>query len=296
MRQRVGRFTIDLPEEQIEEYFATARVRYNIMLRRNEGMLPPWTVDVAFSKYRFCNVFREDDRVTRFIKNSIREPMRESPHVLTAMVASRFFNREETLLRLVKAGFFPRWNSQEACEVLKDVRPVTGAAYMIKTPTGLDKLHGVCAVVDMSVKPGLEIMTRITPGQTTLQEVWEKVRMLPFLGDFLAYEIVTDLRHTAWLDQAPDIFTWAVPGPGAVKGLAWLAHKDFEAIRYGTQQTRDAALDAMRRLRIFSRVNALWPREWPRWEMREVEHWLCEYAKWVRVRYLGQRMKRLFRV
>jgi hypothetical protein len=167
---------------------------------------------------------------------------------------------------------------------------------MIKTPTGLKKLEGVCAVVDMADKQAAEIMTRITPGKTTLEEVWQRVKMLPFLADFMAYEIVTDLRHTAWLDQAPDIFTWAVPGPGAVKGLAWLAHKDFEAIRYGTQQTRDAALDAMRRLRIFSRVNALWPREWPRWEMREVEHWLCEYAKWVRVRYLGQRMKRLFRV
>ncbi len=296
MRQRVGRFTIDLPEEQIEEYFATARVRYNIMLRRNEGMLPPWTVDVAFSKYRFCNVFREDDRVTKLVRLHVREPLRKSTRVLTALVAARFFNREETIVKLADADLFVHWDSRRACEILKDVRPVVGSAYMITTPTGLKKLEGVCAVVDMSVKPGLEIMTRITPGQTTLQEVWEKVRMLPFLGDFLAYEIVTDLRHTAWLDQAPDIFTWAVPGPGAVKGLAWLAHKDFEAVRYGTQQTRDAALDAMRRLRIFSRVNALWPREWPRWEMREVEHWLCEYAKWVRVRYLGQRMKRLFRV
>ena len=287
---------IELPEAQIEEYFTTARTRYNIMLRRNEGKPGPWVSDPAFNTYRFCNVFREDDRVTKVVHEHVREPLSRSTRVLTGLVAARFFNRESSLLALAEAGVLTQWDTRKACEVLKGVRPVTGAAYMIKTPTGLPKLEGVCAVVDMADKQAAEIMTRITPGRTTLEEVWQRVRMLPFLGDFLAYEIVTDLRHTAWLDMAPDIMTWAVPGPGAVKGLAWLGHKDFEAVRYGSQQTRDAALDAMRRLVVYSTVHALWPREWPRWEMREAEHWLCEYAKWVRVHYLGQRMKRRFSV
>jgi len=285
---------IELPESQIEEYFATARERYNIMLRRNEGKPGPWVVDPIFNKYRFCNVFREDDRVTKLVKEHVRDPLTKSTRVLTALVAARFFNREGSILPLAEAGLFAQWDSRKACEVLKGVKPVTGAAYMIKTPTGLPKLEGVCAVVDMSMKPGLEIMTRITPGKTTLQEVWQKIKMLPFLADFLAYEIVTDLRHTAWLNMAPDIGTWAVPGPGAVRGLAWLGHKDFGAIRYGAQKTRDAALDAMRRLLVYSTVPALWPREWPRWEMREVEHWLCEYAKWVRGTYLHERLKRRY--
>lgn len=285
---------VELPEAQIEEYFATARERYKIMLRRNQGCQRPWTDDPVFGKYRFCNVFREDDRVTKLVKEHVRDPLSKSTRVLTAMVACRFFNREDSIRPLVEAGVMAQWDSKRACKILKDMKPVTGAAYMIKTPTGLPKLEGVCAVVDMSVKPGLDIMTRIIPGQTTLKEVWEQVKMLPFLADFLAYEIVTDLRHTSWLDMAPDIRTWAVPGPGATKGLSWLGHKSFEAIRYGTQQTREAALDAMRRLLVYSTVPELWPREWPRWEMREVEHWLCEYAKWVRGTYLHKRLRRRY--
>ena len=36
-----------------------------------------------------------------------------------------------------------------------------------------------------------------------------------------------------------------------------------------------------------SRSSKFWPQEWPAWEMREVEHTLCEFDKFERVR-LGE--------
>jgi hypothetical protein len=49
---------------------------------------------------------------------------------------------------------------------------------------------------------------------------------------------------------------------------------------------------------LFLRTRAddqdLWPTDWPRWEMREVEHWLCEYDKWCRVMKDKKRMKRRY--
>jgi hypothetical protein len=48
------------------------------------------------------------------------------------------------------------------------------------------------------------------------------------LGPFLAYEIVTDLRFTALLENAPDIMTWANPGPGAKRGITRLLDEHTE--------------------------------------------------------------------
>ena len=52
-----------------------------------------------------------------------------------------------------------------------------------------------------------------------LEKTWKNY--LPYAGfsGFMAYEVVTDLRHTKYLKNADDINTWANAGPGAVRGL-----------------------------------------------------------------------------
>ncbi|GAF76676.1 unnamed protein product [marine sediment metagenome] len=42
-------------------------------------------------------------------------------------------------------------------------------------------------------------------------------------------------------------------------------------------------------------VNSNWPDDWPLWEMREVEHTLCEFDKYERVRLGEGTPKQLFR-
>src|SRR5262249_26560113 len=50
----------------------------------------------------------------------------------------------------------------------------------------------------------------------------------PEWGGFLAYEAVTDWRHTRYLCNAPDIRTWANAGPGASVGICRLMGVDLE--------------------------------------------------------------------
>jgi hypothetical protein len=85
----------------------------------------------------------------------------------------------------------------------------------------------------------------------------------------MTYEIACDLRHTKLLQRANDIMTWAHFGPGGAKGLARVAGKD-------------AGLDGARELLKLSLNKKYWPREWPKWEMREVEHTCCEFEKYSR--------------
>jgi len=47
-------------------------------------------------------------------------------------------------------------------------------------------------------------------------------------GPFISYEVVSDLRHTRYLENAPDIMTWANPGPGAKRGLNRLMNRELK--------------------------------------------------------------------
>ena len=62
-------------------YFRTARERYTMKLRREDTtgryIGPPWSDDPVLANHRFCNVFREDDRATVWLREHIRDPMRD---------------------------------------------------------------------------------------------------------------------------------------------------------------------------------------------------------------------------
>ena len=283
----------EMKEEQIEEYFASARERYSIMLRRRGKDDKPWTEDPVFQNWRFCNVFREDDKVTEWIRLNVREPLVGSPQIITAMAACRIFNRLSTLEKLKKADLFFDWDGEYAREILLDVRPIVGAAYVVKTPDGKNKLDGCIEMITAFDRDAIDVFTRLGAGADplTLEAAWEAIQMFPCIGRFMAYEIVSDLRHTHVLEDAPDVNTWACPGPGCCRGLSYLVAQDLTTVPYGGKVKRDAAIRAMQLLLLHSRVPGLWPVGWPRWEMREVEHWLCEYAKYAKVAHLGQTMK-----
>ena len=53
----------------------------------------------------------------------------------------------------------------------------------------------------------------------TLEAAFDLLQDRPGIGPFVAYEVVSDLRWTRYLRDAPDIMTWASAGPGAVRGL-----------------------------------------------------------------------------
>ena len=93
----------------------------------------------------------------------------------------------------------------------------------------------------------------------------------------MSYELVTDLRHTYYLHDAEDIMTWANAGPGAMRGLNRIHGRDLD----DTSKKHDWCHE-MREL-----LNIAWMKYSLDFELREIEHSLCEFDKYERVR-LGQ--------
>lgn len=263
-----------------KDFFAYARKREGLRRRREIDLLPkPWTDDVILQNYRFCNVFREDDRVTRWFRENIREPLRHQPEVVFATICFRIFNRVRTGEILLRENLHMEWDPDKAHEALEFVHPVVTGAYIVKTPTGLDKLSGVIEILDPIWKDRYQL-ARDLQALGSLEEGWRRLCFYPWVGAFTAYEFITDLRHTDVCDEASDIMTWANPGPGAGRGLMRILGRP---LTNGGKPIKDVQ-PMMRELLEMSKNPDNWPRYWPAWEMREVEHTLCEFDKYERAR------------
>ncbi len=292
----------------VQRFFGYARERYTILLNREideervatgqRPIGPPWTNDPILRQYRFCNVFREDDRVTKWMREHITRPLgSDLERQYLAAVVFRWFNKIETgeLLLDLLLG---EWSTEEARARLRarvaERRTILGAAYMIKSPIGVNKVDGLLQCID-AVWRDTPVLAQAAHREQSLQRAHARLLPYPYLGPFMAYEMVTDMRHTPLLDRAEDIMSWASAGPGAARGLC----RAIEGLRIGDFSHSSPAhqremLELMRDLLIWSRDPHLWPAEWPAWEMRDVEHNLCEFDKYERARLGEGRPKQRF--
>lgn len=291
--------------ERAGDFFAFVRERYRIFLRRGEGQPWPWTEDPILRKYHFCNVFREDDKTTRWIRERITEEL-SGPALLGALLIARRINSIPSLEKLTAntdllhswPGSLPLW-AQEVRGLLKDQSPLTGRAYRVPTPNnrGLNKLEGLLWCFERDLPRTLKMQIEL-PRLNTLRRTAKRLQDLNHIGKFVAYEIATDLRHSL-LREAPDIMTWACVGPGAVRGIGQCYHGDADYYQVGTSRRpkpnpkyEATYLTMVRELLQMSQDPTHWPQEWPAWEMREVEHTLCEFDKYERARSSGGAVRR----
>ncbi len=275
---------------EINDFFKFANERQRIFLRKEKGLpREQWTTDPVLKEFSFCNIFREDDRTTKFFRDTVREPLRNSPDVLVATIAWRWFNRIETC-RLVSLDDWAWGDTSAMRSLLADVRPLVTGAYVIKTPNGMNKLEGILSCIERVKLEAPRLIEQLEQGMT-LQELHADLMLIPYLGPFMAYEIVTDLRHTYLLENAPDIDSWASAGPGCCRGAGWVNSGNPDEFSYGSRKSQTTVLKMMNTILWESVKHWDWP-DRP-WEMREVEHTLCEYDKYRRAQG-GQRLKRRY--
>jgi len=265
------------------EFFALAREREAIRRRRLTGAPPPWTTHTIFACWKFCNVNREHDKTTAWFREHVRSKLTGIAAVEATFIF-RWFNRIETG-EIIKDLLLTGWDTAEARRRLVGVKPCFTGAYIIKSPQGYSKLDGVLWTIDRARE---QLPAMVPAWGASLRAAWEDLRTLQYMGNFNSYEVVTDLRWTPVLSGAADINTWAAAGPGCARGLGWVHYGEPAHFNYNTDCGQRALLAHMRDLLALSREPAHWPAEYEPWEMREVEHWLCEAWKYVRCRDHGQ--------
>ena len=246
--------------------------RHSIYERRAEGQPYPWTEDPILNEYSFCNVYRELDRVTIWIRENWREPYADHPNLPFAMAMARQINWPDTLEEI---GFPEHWNPERIKAIMQGrmnrKEKVYTGAYMLTGTLGGTKVE---QTIDKILTPLYEMPPRII--NKSLEESWKRYLPYPGFSGFMAYEVVTDLRHTKHLENAEDIMTWANPGPGAKRGLNRIHGRPLNHT-----QPRRHFINEMKELLYLCNMAPL------PLEMRDIEHCLCEFDKYERVR-LGQ--------
>lgn len=233
------------------------REREAVRLRQAAGAPAPWTDDPIIAKYRFCNVRREDDRVTRWIARNIREPYAGNDNLWFMLAIARWINWPDTLAELKSAGFgaWPddtRFSLGRVADVLNRRRArkeklFTGAYTINAPPGGGSKIdHVVFDVLGELWRDRATLEATLLGGPDnwpTLQSVHKRLLTYPGWGAFMAYQVVVDLRFTDYLRNAADVESWAAAGPGTIRGLNRIANRRTD---FALDQSR--ALSEMREL------------------------------------------------
>ena len=98
--------------EAVKKLSVSSRLLYWIQERekvrqlKEAGAPKPWTDDEVLQRYRFCNVRRMDDKVSRWLFENWYQPNFDHPNMLLACALARFINLPASLEVI---GFPTQW-------------------------------------------------------------------------------------------------------------------------------------------------------------------------------------------
>lgn len=258
--------------------------RESIRLKKEAGEPPPWTDDVILQRYRFCNVRRADDKVSRWLLKNWYEPFFGHPNMLLAIALARFVNKPETL---EKIGFPEKWDAARIMRIMRKLKAkgetIFNAAYMVRGNDGQDKTESVVKfyVGGLRKKPPV-----IDP--TSMERTWERIECRYGFGSFMAGQVVADARWAItgkWADR----MTWAPLGPGSCRGLNRLY--GFAAkVTQKEEEFKGMLSDTIETLR-----ESLPQEISGRLEAHDYQNCLCEFSKFEKALWGEGRPKQLYR-
>ena len=255
-------------------YWITERER--IREKKAAGKPAPWSRNKTMQTVYFCNVHREDDKVTRWIRGFYSSFVFEKNFTANMMLA-RLVNKPESLADL---GYMRARFKHETFRAVAEARkPFWGNAYVVTTHgQKMSKIDYAIGVLQAAFAAKLDEELLYV---THLCKAHEILRQHEGFGSFMAAQVVADLKNTHGhaLADAPDWWTWSAPGPGSLRGLGWLFDR-----RVGVAQYDEFIALAWKRIQ--SRV--------PDMCMQDFQNCLCEYDKFMRVKSGTGRSKRKY--
>lgn len=268
---------------EVENLVYWINERERIRQKKEAGLPRPWSDDPVFNSVYFCNVRRENDKVTKWIRD-FYSPYVEHPMFEYNIILSRFVNWPATLNLI---GFMEEHNREYLFDCFaqaeKEQSKVWGGAYIITThglPMGkaqylIDRvLNGAWQALGATPTRG-----RYPTSGPLLAARHGQLMCLEGLGSFLAAQAIADLKNTYEhpLQEAPDWWTWCAPGPGSLRGIKWALGRSVIPTRF---------------LYEASILHDSMEYDIPRICMQDFQNCLCEFDKYMRVKTNSGRSKR----
>jgi len=285
-----------IEEELLEEFLWWMCERQRIYIRRfMEGEDRPWTDDEILQEYHFCNVHRRLDYGTQVALDRILLEDKPDRDVLFNILLYRFFNRAETFDLLGGFNDPDEFEPEEVVKVLDtyaDDRALFSSAYRVTTHSwadaGTKHENILVGVIGDDVLENLDDYTERIFGADSMEDAFEVLCEIRGVGDFLAYEIVTDLnyRHLPFSEN-----DFVNVGPGAETGLVQLFGRSGEDLVRWFRMMQDE-LFADFGMEFPYMDGDEYPIQKPELTLRDFEHSLCEVRKYWFIKYEDRSSRR----
>jgi hypothetical protein len=258
---------------RVSELVRWMRERESIRRLKEAGAPRPWTDDVILDEWRFCNVNRCDDTVTRWIFEHVIAAHASSPSLWFNLVIARLVNWPDTLGAL---GYVDSWDAERFVATLGGLRgKVWTGAYMIPAgPPGVEKAR---YLADSTLSP-LWAARHRAPASGTCAAWAEFIGRARSMGDFLVNQVVTDMKYTPVLAAAPDRETFVLAGPGTKRGLNRLLGRELEATWAQAQAARTLATLREQVIVASPELSEVLR------DLNNLSNCMCEFDKYERVR------------
>lgn len=276
------------PTVVYDTYWRFAVERQNIFFRKIEGKEPPWTEDPIFKVFKFTNAYRASDRVSQYlIKNVIyRDDLPSTEEeVFFRVILFKIFNKIETWQMLEGSigeitydGYSFDEYDQVLTEAMQMGRSIYSAAYIM--PSG-GKTFGYSTKHRNNLKLIERMIADELPKKlsdsSNMNQAFLMLRSYPTIGDFLAYQFITDVNYSEITNFSEMDFV--IPGPGALDGI----RKCF-ADKGGLNEPEIIKFMADRQEIEFERLGLEFKSLWGRpLQLIDCQNLFCEVDKYSRV-------------
>jgi hypothetical protein len=277
-----------VPTEVFASYWYFASERQNIFYKRLGDQSPPWSSDQIIANHRFTNVYRVLDRVSQYLIHEVQhDDSWSESDLLFRTLLFKLFNRISTwkllkteLGELTASGFTPTRYSKVLESAISNNSRIYSAAYIMPSG-GPNSPHRRKHDMHLALlKRMLEdrLPQKIAEAKS-MKDAYALLLAYPTIGDFLAYQYVTDLNYSELTDFSEMEFV--VAGPGAKEGIqkcfSSLGGKSTEWIIRRVAEVQDRAFKAL----------GLEFRSLPGRSLQliDCQNVFCELAKYARIRH-----------
>lgn len=267
-------------------YWKFAAERQNIFFKRFNKEGYPWTKDEILNQYKFTNVYRATDRVSQYlIKNVIYKGNQEPEEIFFRLILFKIFNRistwevlESEFGKITFKDYSFKLYNKVLSEVMHNKIPIYSAAYIMasgRSSFGYPRKHqNHLQLIELMIK---ENVPHKLQHCKNMNEAYNLLHSYPTIGDFLAYQYITDINYSTLTNFSEMEFVKA--GPGSKDGIA----KCF--IDFGDYSFEDIIrLMTDSQEKEFNRLNLDFKNLWGRnLQLIDCQNIFCEVDKYSRV-------------
>lgn len=211
-------------ERNLSIFWRFIAERHSIYKKKNLFKSPsPWTQDKILQEFKFTNVFRDLDPGTEFVIKKIIPKCNRLENLIFNIIIYRLYNKISTfefiwihdILSFDRNEF--EWKLRQFS---KNWNKVFTNAFIVSWYSFLasewDKIARTSKIIE-SISNVLNNISKEIENRKTSEFTFNEIKKLPWIWDFLAYQIVVDIGYAR-----PDIFNeniFVIAWPGCKRWL-----------------------------------------------------------------------------